>query len=188
MLPFWQSPWPEAKVAVRTDGEATRVRRSVAEVVRSLDPELPMADVKTMDEVVRDSMAGDLWIALLFGGFAAVALLLAAAGIYGVTSIVVAQRTREIGLRMALGAGPAQVLREVVRDGMTTALVGAGLGAGNSWLVGRLMGGLVYGVGGMDPATFTVVAAVLLGAAFLACLAPARRAASVDPVVALREE
>jgi putative ABC transport system permease protein len=188
ILPFGQSPWPETKMAVRTAADTTDARRSVAEAIRSLDPELPMADVKTMDEVVRESMAGDRWSALLFGGFAAVALLLAAVGIYGVMSFAVAQRTREIGLRMALGAGRAHVLREVAREGMTAALLGTALGSAGAWLVGRLMRGMLYGVGGMDPTTFGVVALILLGAAFLACLAPARRAASVDPMVALREE
>jgi putative ABC transport system permease protein len=189
MLPFGQSPWPETKMTVRTAAvDAATVRRTVGEVIRSLDPELPMADVRTMDEVVRESMAGDRWSAVLFGGFAAVSLLLAAVGIYGVMSFVVTQRTREIGLRMALGAGRARVLREVVRDGMTTALLGAGLGACGAWLVGRVMTGMVYGIGGIDPTTFAAVALILLGAAFVACLAPARRAASVDPMAALREE
>jgi putative ABC transport system permease protein len=103
-----------------------------------------------------------------------------------VMSFVVAQRTHEIGLRMALGADRARVLRDVLRDGMATALLGTVLGTGGAYFVGRLMRGMVYGVGVMDPTAFVTVALILLGAALLACLVPARRAASVDPMVALR--
>jgi putative ABC transport system permease protein len=187
-LPFWQSPWPSTAMAVRTAGAPTSVQQSVAAVIRSLDPDLPMADVRTMEQVVAESMASDRFNTVLFGAFAAVALLLATGGIYGVMSFVVAQRTREIGLRMALGAARADVIRDVLRDGMTTAFLGTALGAAGAWVVGCLMRGMVYGVGVMDPTAFAVVALTLLGAALLACLVPARRAASVDPVVALRQE
>jgi len=117
-----------------------------------------------------------------------VALLLAAVGIYGVMSFVVGQRTQEIGLRMALGAGRARVFCDVLRDGMTTALLGTVLGSAGAWYVGRLMRGMVYGVGVVDPTAFLVVTLTLLAAALVACVLPARRAASVDPMVALREE
>ena len=147
-----------------------------------------MADVKTMDQLVDEALAGDRFNALLFGSFAAVALLLAALGIYGVMSFVVAQRTHEIGLRMALGAGRGEVLRLVLREGMLTALVGAVIGSLGAYFVGRAMQGMWYGVGALDPAAFSIVALVLLTSAMLACLVPARRAASVDPMTALREE
>src|SRR6185369_11014446 len=116
------------------------------------------------------------------------ALLLAAFGIYGVMSFVVAQRTHEIGLRMALGAGRGRVLGQVLREGMTTAAIGTVLGAIGAYFVGRAMKGMVYNVGTMDPLAFSAVALTLLVAALLACLVPARRAASVDPMVALRQE
>jgi len=160
--------------------------RGLAAAIRSMDPDLPMAELRTMRQVVEASMAGDRFNTLLFGSFAMVALLLAAVGIYGVMSFVVAQRTHEIGLRMALGADRARVLRDVLRDGMATALLGTLLGTGGAYFVGRLMRGMVYGVGVMDPTAFVAVALLLLGAALLACLVPARRAASVDPMVALR--
>ena len=187
-LPFWQSPWPETAMAVRTAGPPASVQPGVAAAVHAMDPDLPMAEVRSMAQVVDDSMAGDRFNTALFGGFAALALLLAAAGVYGVVSSVVAQRTREIGLRMALGAGRAQVLRAVLWDGMTAVLGGAVLGVAGAGLVGRLMRGMVYGIGAVDPAVFLSAALTLVGAAFLACLVPARRAASVDPTVALREE
>ena len=188
LLPFWQSPWPVATMAVRTVAEPMSVRRGIAAVIRSLDPDLPMADVRTMEQIVDESAAGDRFNTLLFGSFAVVALLLAAVGIYGVMSFVVAQRTHEIGLRMALGADRRRVVGDVLREGMTTALAGTALGSAGAYFVGRAMQGMLYGVGALDPAAFTVVAVTLLGAALVACLVPARRAAAVDPMAALRQE
>jgi len=188
MVPFWQSPWPQTTMAVRTVGDPMGIHHGLAAAVRSMDPDLPMAELRTMRQVLAASMAGDRFTALLFGAFAALALVLAAVGIYGVMAFVVGQRTQEIGLRMALGAGRADVFRDVLRDGMTTALVGTLLGSAGAWYVGRLMRGMVYGVGVVDPTAFFFVTLTLLGAALMACLLPARRAASVDPMVALREE
>jgi putative ABC transport system permease protein len=188
ILPFWQSPWPVATMAVRTVAQPMSVREGIDRVVRSLDPDLPMADVKSMEQIVDETMASDRFNTALFGSFAIVALLLAAVGIYGVMSFVVAQRTHAIGLRMALGADPSRVVRHVLAEGMTTALVGTALGSAGAYLVGRAMQGMLYGVGAMDPTAFIVVALTLLGAAFVACLVPARRAASVDPMVALRQQ
>jgi putative ABC transport system permease protein len=187
-VPFWQSSWPGATVAVRTAGDPAAVQRSVAQVVSSLDVDLPMADVKTMDQLVEESKAGDRFNTALFAAFAVVALILAALGIYGVMAFVVAQRTHEIGLRMALGAGRGHVLGQVLREGMVTALVGTVIGTGGAYLVGRAMQGMWYGVGAFDPLAFSVVALTLMAAALAACLVPARRAASVDPMVALREQ
>jgi putative ABC transport system permease protein len=187
-VPFWQSPWPGAALAVRTAGDPISVQQSLAAVIRSVDPDLPMADVKTMEQVVHESMAGDRFGTTLFGTFAAVALLLAAVGIYGVMSFVVAQQRHEIGLRMALGAGRGRVLWQVLREGLATALLGIAVGSIGAYLVGRAMQGLVYGVGAMDPLAFGVVVVTLLTSSVLACLVPARRAASVDPMIALRQE
>jgi putative ABC transport system permease protein len=187
-VPFWQSPWPGVSVAVRTIGDPTGAHQSLAAVVRSIDPDLPLADVKTMEQLVHESLAEDRFSTALFGTFAAVALLLAAVGIYGVMSFVVAQRTHEIGLRMALGAGRARVLWQVLKEGLGTALAGIVLGTAGAYFVGRAMRGLVYGVGTMDPIAFSVVAATLFTSAVLACLVPARRAVTVDPMTALRQE
>jgi putative ABC transport system permease protein len=187
-VPFWQSPWPSARMAVRTSGDPTGVRHAIGSIVQTLDPDLPMADVKTMEQVVSESLAGDRFNTVLFGSFAAVGLLLAAFGVYGVMSFVVAQRTREIGLRMALGAERADVIRAVLRDGMKTAVAGTVLGSVGAWYAARTLRGIVYGIGDLGPGPFVGVALTLLCAALLACLVPAVRAASVQPMVALRQE
>jgi putative ABC transport system permease protein len=187
-VPFWQSPWPSAGVAVRTSGDPTSAQQSLAAVVRSMDADVPMADVKTMEQIVEETKAGDRFNTVLFAAFGGVALVLAALGIYGVMAFVVAQRTHEIGLRMALGAGRTQVLGQVLREGMVTALVGTVIGTGGAYVVGRAMQGMWYGVGAFDPLAFSLVALTLLASALVACLVPARRAASVDPMVALREQ
>jgi predicted permease len=186
-VPFLQSPWPSATLAVRTAGEPTAVTRSLAAVVRGIDADLPLADVKTMDTLVEESMANDRFNTLMFAGFSGIALVLAAFGIYGVMAFVVAQRTHEIGLRMALGAGRATVLRQVVRDGMTTAVAGTAIGSVGAYFVARAMRGLVFGASTVDWMTLSIVAITLLATALFACIIPAARAASVDPLVALRE-
>ncbi len=187
-VPFSQSPWPQAAIAVRTAGDPASMTKSIAAVVLSIDPDLPLDQVKTMDQIVDESLSGDRFGTVLFGSFAAVALLLAAIGIYGVMSFAVAQRTHEIGLRIALGAGPAQVLRLVLREGILLALGGLLLGLGGTYFVGRLMKSLLYQVNAMDPTVVSAVTAVLLLSALLACYIPARRATQVDPMVALRDE
>jgi putative ABC transport system permease protein len=186
-VPFWQAPWPRTTMAVRTAGDASGVQQDLANVIQTLEPDLPMANVRTMEQVVSEAMAADRFHTVLFGAFAAVALILAAVGIYGVMSFVVAQRTQEIGVRMALGAARARVLHEVLREGMTTALIGTILGAAGAWFIGLAMKGTIHGVEAFDPIAFVIVAGTLLGSALVACLVPARRAASVDPIVALRQ-
>ena len=133
-------------------------------------------------------MAGDRFSAFLFGSFAGLALLLAALGIYGVMSFAVAQRTHEIGLRIALGAGQNRVVRLIIREGMTLAAIGLLVGLASAYFVGRVMHSLFTGVGALDPVAFGGVAALLLMSALLACYVPALRAAKVDPMQALREE
>ncbi len=161
---------------------------SIAAAVRSVDSDLPLDRVRTMDQVVDESLAGERFSTVLFASFASVALLLAAIGIYGVMSFAAAQRTHEIGLRMALGAGPRQVLRLVLQEGMLLALIGLGVGLAGTYFVGRLMETILYRVSALDPAAITGVTAVLLLSALLACYIPARRATQVDPMVALRDE
>jgi putative ABC transport system permease protein len=162
--------------------------KSIAAVVQTMDPDLALNQVKTMDQLVDESLAGDRFATLLFANFAGVALLLAAIGIYGVMSFAVAQRTHEIGLRMALGAGAKQVLRLVLGEGMTLAFIGLGVGLVGTYLVSRALASTLYEVTVVDPAAIGAVAAVLLISALLACYLPARRATQVDPMVALRDE
>jgi putative ABC transport system permease protein len=187
-VPFAQSPWPQAGIAARTSGDPVSMIKSIAAVVQTMDPDLALNQVKTMDQLVDESLAGDRFATLLFAIFAGVALLLAAIGIYGVMSFAVAQRTHEIGLRMALGAGAKQVLRLVLGEGMTLAFIGLGVGLVGTYLVSRALASTLYEVTVVDPAEIGAVAAVLLISALLACYLPARRATQVDPMVALRDE
>ena len=187
-VPLWQSPLPLIRITVHTGGDPASMANSIAAAVRSVDSDLPLDQVRTMDQVVDESLAGERFSTVLFASFAGVALLLAAIGIYGVMSFAVAQRTHEIGLRMALGAGPRQVLRLVLREGMLLALIGLGVGLAGTYFVGRLMETILYRVSALDPTAITGVTAVLLLSALLACYIPARRATQVDPIVALRDE
>jgi putative ABC transport system permease protein len=185
---FWQSPSAQASVAVRTAGDPANAQAAIAEIVRSLDSDLPLGNVKTMDQLVSERMAADRFNMALFSTFAAVALVLAAVGIYGVMTFVVAQRTREIGLRMALGARRADVLGQVMTEGMTTSGAGALLGSAGAHFVSQAMRSLLPGIGAVNVSVFLGVALILLGSSFVACLLPAQRAASVDPMVVLRQE
>ena len=186
--PFWQSPLPWVRVSVRTSGDPASMTQSIAAEVRSVDPDLAMDQVRTMDQVVDEALGGDRFVTLLFAGFAGVALVLAAIGIYGVMSFAVAQRTQEIGLRMAVGAGSRQVLLLVLKEGMLLALAGLVLGLGGTYFVGRAMRSVLYQVSAIDFASVGAVAVVLLVAAILACYLPARRATRIDPMAALRCE
>jgi putative ABC transport system permease protein len=186
-VPFAQSPWPGVVVTVRTSGDPNALRTSIAAVIQQMDPDLPMAGVRTVEELIRERLSNDRFNALLFSAFAAVALALAAIGIYGVMSFVVAQRGHEVGLRMALGADRGQVLGLVMREGMKTALVGTLIGVAGAYGVGRVMQGLWFGTNALDPGRILAIAVALIGPALLACYVPARRVSSVDPAVALRE-
>jgi putative ABC transport system permease protein len=187
-VPFDQSPWPQVSIAVRTSADPLAMSKSVAQVVKSMEPDVALANVKSMDQVVDDSLIGDRFLTVLYGTFAGVALLLAAVGIYGVMTFSVAQRTHEIGLRIALGAAREQVLSLILKEGLALALIGSAFGLAGAVLVGRGMRGMWYGVGTVDFSAFTGVALLLLGAALFACYVPARRATKVDPMVALRYE
>ena len=187
-VPFAQSPWPGVSMAVRTSADPDSMSKSIASVIRTVDPDLPMADVKSMDHLLEESVGDERFAASLFGGFAFIALALAAFGIYGVMSFAVAQRTREIGLRMALGAGEGQVLGLIMKEGMTLGIIGLLIGLLGSYGVGHLMKSTLYGIGSIDPIAFSAVAAILMFSALIACYIPARRATHVDPMAALREQ
>jgi len=187
-VPFWQNPWPYPMVAVRTAGDPESMRQSIASTIRSIAPDAPMANIQTVDDAVREFSASERFGAVLFGAFGATGLILAALGIYGVIAFGVAQRTREIGLRVALGAGREQILRLFVREGIVLSVIGLTFGIAGAWTATRLMRGMWYGIASSDPLAFTVVGIVLLASALLGSYIPARRAAKVDPMVALRYE
>ncbi len=187
-VPFAQSPWPQASMAVRTNGDPALMSQSIASAVHSVDSDLALANIKTMDQIFSESLVVDRFTTALYGSFATVALLLAAVGIYGVMAFAVAQRTHEIGLRMALGASQDHVLGLILKEGIVLAVLGLGLGLVGACFVGRAMRGLLYGVGTIDAAAFSAVAITLFVAALLACYVPANKASKVDPMVALRYE
>jgi putative ABC transport system permease protein len=186
--PAARSVWPLMDVVVRTDGNPQSLLPSVRQKVREMDAVLPLSNVRTMEEWVTNTAAQPRLNAQLLGVFAIVALAIAAVGIYGVLAYSVTQRTREIGLRMALGAPRAGVLRLIVGEGMAVALVGVAAGLAAAYLLSGALESLVFGVQVHDPVTFGAVAAVLSAIAFAACVLPARRASHVDPMIALREE
>ncbi len=173
---------------IRTAGDPKNVIAAARAQVRELDRNLPVANVNTMEQLVAQSVAQRRFAMLLFGLFAALALLLSSVGIYGVISYSVAQRTEEIGVRMALGAQRSDVLRLVLGQGMKLALFGVAVGLPLALALTRLMREQLYGVRATDPLTFVLIALLLLLVALLACYVPARRATKVDPMVALRYE
>ena len=187
-VPFAQSPWPQAGIAVRTTGDPEEMTKSIAAAIHSVDAELALSNIITMDQLLDRALLGDQFIAILFGSFAGVALLLAGIGIYGVMSFGVTQRTHEIGLRMALGADKGHVLRLVLREGCLLSLGGLAFGLLGAVILARAMQSTLYGVGSMDFGTFILVAILLVASGLLACYIPARRASEVDPMVALRYE
>ncbi len=178
----------QRNLVIRTHGDPLSLVGAVRKEVNALDPDQPIAAIRPMTEWVAMSVAGARYRTTLLGLFAVLAMLLAATGIYGVMSYSVAQRTQEIGVRMALGARPFDVLKLVVRQGMMLALIGIVIGFAGALALTRVMSSFLFGVTERDPITFGVVAALLIVVAFVACFVPARRATKVDPLVALRYE
>ncbi|MGA3048774.1 MAG: ABC transporter permease [Terracidiphilus sp.] len=187
-ISLWQAGWPYVGFAVRTVVDPVAVTGGLRQAVASSAPGTTINDLETMQQLVDDQRTGDRFGMVLFGGFAAVALLLASVGIYGVMSFAVAQRTHEIGVRMALGARRSEVVVLMVRGGMRLALIGIAIGLVGAYGLGRLMRSTLYGVASADLGSLAAVAALLLAVALFACWLPARRTASIDPVQALRNE
>jgi putative ABC transport system permease protein len=175
-------------VVVRTEAPPTSMLPTVRQKVRDLDPAVPVSSVRTMDEWVSNNAAQPRLNAILLAVFAGVAMLIAAIGIYGVLAYSVNQRTREIGLRMALGAPRARVLRLIVGEGMMVGAIGIGAGLIGALALSRVLASLVFDVPVRDPLTYAAVAAALMLVALAACVVPARTASRVDPTIALRSE
>jgi putative ABC transport system permease protein len=179
---------PAMTLAVRTAGDPLALASAVRRAVLAVDAEQPIHDVRTLEQRLAEAVAQERFRTLLLGFFAGVALLLAAVGIYGVMAYAVSQRTREIGIRMALGAQAAEALKLVLRHGLKLALSGVALGLAGAFALTRLMSSLLFGVTPADPATFTAASLLLTAVALVACYVPAWRATKVDPMIALRHE
>ena len=173
---------------VRTTGDPAALERPVRAAVRAADPDLPLFSVQPMTSVLAATLGARRFAASLVAGFAALALLLSCIGIYGVVSFLVEQRTSEIGLRVALGATGGGIVRLIVGQGLSLALAGVAAGMAAALIVTRTMSTLLFQVSPLDPVTFLLVPGLLIGVAAVACLLPARRAARLDPVAALRRD
>jgi putative ABC transport system permease protein len=186
--PIAELPYTSMTFVLRTRGDTASVANAARTAIQTLDPQQPVADVRTLESLVGSSIARQRFNTLLLAIFAIIALLLSVAGIYGVVSYSVAQRSREIGIRTALGATAQDILRLVLKRGMTLTLFGIGIGLPAAIALTSLIKKLLFGVGSTDVPTFVSVSILLAASALLACYIPARRATRVDPLVALRYE
>jgi putative ABC transport system permease protein len=182
------NPPPWTFLAIRGRTSLASLIPAIRNVLREVAPAEPVYDIRTMQDRLSNSIAPQRFNALALAVFASFALLLATIGIYGVVAFAVEQRSREIGIRMAVGAQPVDVLRLVVRQGLTLGLLGVAIGAGGALAMSRIIGSLLYGTGAGDPFTYLVVSVTFLVIAIVASYVPARRAAQLDPGVALRWE
>jgi predicted permease len=188
MMPLRQASRLSMAIVIRTSGDPKRLSTAIARSVRAADPDQPTFAVRTMDEVQSAAVAPRRFSMQLLGGFAMLALLLAAIGIYGVMAYLVSQRTREIGIRVALGARPSSVVRLIVMYALGLAAAGVAIGLVAAVLLSRVMAGLLYQISPTDPWTFGGITLVLFATALVAAMTPARRAARVDPMIALRAD
>jgi putative ABC transport system permease protein len=185
-LPAPQAPLGDMEILVRAEGDPLALIPALRDAVWAIDANQPISSISTMEKLVADRLAQPRFNMILMGLFGAVALMLAGVGIYGLLSYSVAQRTHEIGVRMALGARGADVLRLVMGQGLKLTMIGVMIGLAGAFVATRVLSGLLFGVGLTDPVIFAVVPAILAGVALGACFVPARRATRVDPMVALR--
>jgi len=186
--PYAQWPVSSMNVVLHAGREPEAVVADARRVIRELDPELALSQVRTLDAVLAESVAQPRFYMLLLTAFALVALALSAIGIYGVVAFLVGQRSREIGVRIALGASPGRVIRMIVREGSAMTLGGLGLGLLGAFGLTRLMDALLFGVAATDPTIYALVALVLAGVALASCWVPALKAARVDPALTMRAE
>ena len=187
-MPYIGGTWSPVHFVVHTAGDPAVFVPTIRSILADFDPNLPLYDIGNLDESLKNSIAGRRLNALLLSAFSVVALVLALAGVYGVMAYSVAKRTAEIGVRVALGAGPANVLRQIVTTGVRPAVIGIGIGLAGALALSRFLSSLLYEIEPTDPTTYVAVALLLGAASLLSCYLPARRALRIDPVAALREE
>ncbi len=187
-LPFVRNQSPGMTLLVRTSGDPTPLIPTIRNLVWDLDPNIPLDGIATVEQTISDAVASPRFNMLMVASFAALALVLAAVGIYGVMAHTVAQRNREMGVRLAMGASHGAILRQVLHDGFRMAATGVGLGVAGALALTRLLESLLYGVSPTDPFTFLAVIATIGMVTTIACYAPARRAMRVDPMTTLRTE
>ena len=180
--------WRSVTVVARTASSPISIAGPIKSVVQTIDKDLPVARIQTMEEVLSNSVSQPRFTMLLLAVFAVLALALAAVGVYGVMSFSVAQRTHELGIRMALGADARDVMKLVLREGLVIVSMGVGIGLALAFLATRLISSFLYNVSASDPLTFLSISLLLVGVALGACLVPGRRATKVDPMEALRYE
>ena len=187
-VPYFIDPWPFMTIVVRSSSDLASLSAAIRDQVWSVDKDIPIPNIRTMDQLLSTSVARPRFNMLLLGVFAVIALVLSAVGVYGVMSYSVVQRTHEIGIRMALGAAKPDVLKLVVVQGLKLLLIGIGLGLLAALALTRVLTSMLFGVEPTDPATFAMISVLLACVALTACIVPARRATKVDPIVALRYE
>ena len=187
-VPHAQMPWPSMAVVIRTPLDAAHISAAVRQAVWSVDDTIPVPPLRAMDEAFADAVGQPRFRAWLLGLFAAAAILLAMTGLYGTMAFAAQQRTREIGLRIALGATPTQATARLLRSGLTLTALGTAIGLAGSLAVARALSSLLFGVSAADPATFIGVPAILVAIAWLACYLPARQARQLDPIRAINAE
>jgi len=187
-VPYLQDPWPGITLVIRTATDPLGFLTAVRREVRAVGTDQPLYNIRSMEQILSGSISQRRFHLLLIGAFSVLALILAAVGIYGVITYSVAQRTHEIGIRMALGASRTDMVKLVVRHGMAIVAIGMVIGLGGAFTVTRLISSLLFEVAPTDPATFALTSFLLTTVALLACYIPARRAAKVAPMVALRYE
>ena len=186
--PYYQVTVPFGTILVRTKSDAAAMTSTVRSAMQEIDRDLPLYGIKTVNDVINESVAPQRLNMLLLGIFGGLALVLAAVGLYGVISYSVSQRTREIGIRVALGASHKSVLRLVVGQGVILSVIGVVIGIVVSFFLTKLMTSLLFGVSPTDPITFGAISALLIGVSVVSSLIPALRAIKVDPMIALRYE
>jgi putative ABC transport system permease protein len=187
-MPYAQFPLPFTNIMVRSSAPEAVVWPLIRAQITSIDPQLPPGDLSSMQTVINRSVAEPRFRSLMLGAFALMALILAAVGLYGLISYSVTQRTREIGIRVALGAEPREVLALMLREGLVLSLAGIAVGLAVAAIAARALSRFLFGVGAGDPMTFALVSITLLLVAIVASYLPARRALGVNPVIALRAE